>query len=283
MILVTGATGTSGPEIVRALLDRGQRVRVLARNPEKAAQQLGEDVEITRGDLTDLQSIQAAMEDVERAILSSAAAPDMVALQSNFIRAAKDAGVRHVVKFSAASADAAADRVVAKWHGLTEDELKRSGIAWTMLRPPFFMQNLLSVAPMIRQETIYMPTGSGRAAFVDVRDIAAVAAAALAEPGHEGKVYEVTGPESLSYADVARIFSSVLGRDIKHVNVPLETAKQGMIQSGLPEWAADAINELSQGMAEGIFDRVTDVAHTIGKTEPITLERFVREHREHFA
>jgi len=283
MILITGATGNTGPDIVKAVLSRGERVRVLARNPEKAARLLGDEVEIARGDLADPQSIEAAMEEVDRTFLASAPAPDQVALQSNVISAAKSAGVRHIVKLSAGSADAKSDRMFSKWHGATEDELKRSGIAWTILRPTFFMQNMLALAGMIKGGAIYQPTGSGKAAFVDVRDIAEVAASALTEKGHESKTYEITGPETLSYADVARIFSKVLGREVKHVDVPLQAARDGMIQSGMPPWLADGINELSQGMAEGKFDQATDVVQKVGHKQPITLEQFVRENQAAFS
>src|SRR5947207_15103400 len=105
MILVTGATGTSGVPIVTALLDRGERVRVLARDPKKAAKLLGENVEIARGDLNDVASIEAALDDIDRALLNSAPSLDLVQLQSNFIDAARRQGVQHVVKFSAMGAD----------------------------------------------------------------------------------------------------------------------------------------------------------------------------------
>src|SRR5438128_1351562 len=183
MILISGATGTSGVPIVQALLQRTPHVRVLARDPEKAARLLGDDVEISRGDFNDVESLKAAMEDVEKALLLSAPTQDQVQLQSNFIKAAKSAGVRHVVKFSAGNADSKSDSLFLRWHGITEDELKSSGLAWTMLRPPHFMQNMFTIADMIKAGTIYMPTGDGKSAMVDVRDIAAVAAAALVEDG----------------------------------------------------------------------------------------------------
>jgi len=283
MILVTGATGTSGVEITKALLARTSEVRVLARDPEKAAKLLGDEVEISRGDFNDVESLKEAMEGVERAMLLSAPTQDQVQMQSNFIRAAKEVGVRQVVKLSAANADSKSKLVFMRWHGITEDELKASGMAWTMLRPPNFMQNLLGMAGMIKGGTIYAPTGEGKSAFVDVRDIAAVAAAALTEAGHEGKSYEVTGPEALSYADVAATFSKVLGKPVKFVDVPLEAAKQSMMQGGMPEWLADAVNELSQAQREGKFGPVSDVVERMGKKRPITLGQFIQDHRAAFA
>src|SRR5204863_5846388 len=164
MILVTGGTGTSGVPIVEALLERAARVRVLARDPEKAAHLLGDSMEITRGDLADVDSIEAAMEGVDRALLHSAPDQRIVELPTNFIEAAKRAGLEYVVKFSAGGADSKSNRMFSRWNGQAEDALRASGIAWTMIRPNFFMENLFSMAPMVKECVIYQPTGDGRGA-----------------------------------------------------------------------------------------------------------------------
>src|SRR3954468_23846487 len=248
MILVTGATGTSGQEIVRALLALGHRPRVLARDPLKAAGLLGDDVEISRGDFADQASVEAALEGVDAALLLTAPTPDTVAVQEAFVDAAKRAGVGRVVKYSAAGAAPGAPHRFGDWHGQAEKYLEASGLGWTHLRPSFFMQNLLGMAGMVKAGTIYMPIGDGKAPFVDVRDIAAVTAHVLAEDGHEGRAYDVTGPAALGYADVAATFARVLGRPVSYVDVPPAAAKQGMVAGGMPEWVADALNELSEQM-----------------------------------
>jgi uncharacterized protein YbjT (DUF2867 family) len=284
MILVTGATGTSGVEIVRALLKLGERPRVLARNPGKAAELLGDDVEIARGDFGDDNSVEAALEAIDAAMLLSAPTPDTVEVQQRFVDAAKRAGVGRIVKFSAVGAAPGARARFCDWHGRVEHYIEASGLAWTHLRPSFFMQNLLGFAGMIKGGTIYQPTGQGRAPFVDARDIGAVAAHVLAEEGrHDGRAYEVTGPKALGYADVAATFSRVLGRPVAYVDVPVAAAKQSMTQAGMPEWQADAINELSEEMKQGHFATVTDVVERVGKKKPRTLEQFVRENKSAFA
>ena len=284
MILVTGATGTSGVEIVRALLKLGERPRVLARNPGKAAELLGDDVEIARGDFGDDNSVEAALEAIDAAMLLSCA----------------DAGHGRgaaALRGRGQTGRGRADRQVLRgrrrpgararfcdWHGRVEHYIEASGLAWTHLRPSFFMQNLLGFAGMIKGGTIYQPTGQGRAPFVDVRDIGAVAAHVLAEEGrHDGRAYEVTGPQALGYADVAATFSRVLGRPVAYVDVPAAAAKQSMTQAGMPEWLADAINELSEEMKQGHFATVTDVVERVGKKKPGTLEQFVRENKSAFA
>lgn len=282
MILLTGATGTSGQPIVQAVLDRGERVRALVRDPVKAAQELGDEVELARGDFQDTASLDAAMEGVDRALLLPPPSNKIVDQQRNFIDAAKRNGVKHVVKFSVWGVDANSTALFASMHGKGEEMLKSSGLAWTMLRPTFFMQNFFSFAGMIKGGAIYQPTGNGKAAFIDVRDIAAVAAATLTGDGHEGKAYELSGPQSLSYADVAATFGKVLGREIKFVDIPPEAARKAMIDAGLPEWQADAINQLSARMKSGEFDRTSDVVPRIGEKTPTTLEAFIRENLARF-
>ena len=283
MILVTGATGITGVEIVRALLDLGNVPRALARDPEKAARLLGDDVEIARGDFADADSLAAACDGVEVALLLTAPTPDTVADQARFVDAAKRAGVRRVVKLSAAGAYPGAPQRFGDWHGRAERHLEASGLGWTHLRPNFFLQNLLGQAAAVRAGALYVPAGDGRAPFVDVRDIAAVAAHALSEDGHENRVYDVTGPEAVSYADVAATFSTVLGREVKYVDVPPEAARKGMVDAGLPEWTADAINELNAAMRQWRLAGVTDVVRRVGQKDPVTVEQFVREHAAAFA
>jgi uncharacterized protein YbjT (DUF2867 family) len=282
MILVTGATGTTGSAIVEALLDLGNVPRVLARDPEKAARKLGDDVEIAAGDFADAESLKAACEGVDVALLLSPPEPTTVADQARFIDAAKRAGVGRIVKLSAVGAYPGAPARFCDWHGRAEAYLEASGLAWTHLRPSFFLQNLLGLAAMAKGGALYVPAGDGRAPFVDVRDIAAVAAHALSEDGHEEKVYDVTGPAAVTYADVAAALSTVLGKPVAHVDVPVAAAAAGMVRGGMEPWRADAINELNVAMRQERLAGVTDVVRRVGRKEPVTLEQFVREHAAAF-
>ncbi len=283
MILVTGATGTSGSEIVKALLSRAERPRVLVRDPEKAAKMLGDDIEIARGDFEDPASLEAAMEDVDRALLLVNSNPKQVELEKTFIDVAKRVGVARIVKFSVIQASPNAGYLFARMHGEIEEHLKKSGLAWTMLRPTFFMQNLLGMADMIKAGAIYQPAGEGQAAYVDVRDIAAVAAAALMDSGHEGKSYDITGPQLFSMSEIAATLTKVLGREIKFVDVPKEAARDAMIKAGLNDWYADAINDLTAHMKAGKMMEVSNTVKDLAKKQPITLEQFIRDHRETFS
>lgn len=282
MILITGGTGTSGTAIVKAVLDRGRPVRALARDPAKAEGVLPGNVEIARGDYSDGESLIAAMDGIERALLLSPPSTQTVEMEQAFFNAAKQAGVKHVVKFSAMLAAPDAPDGFCKRHGQSEANLMRSGLAWTMLRPPFFMQNLLGLAGMIKSGTIYQPAGGGKAGWIDVRDIAAVAASALTEDGHAGQTYEITGPELVAFSDIAAVFSNALGRTINYVEVPPAAAKQSMMQAGMPDWMADGVNALFADLRAGRFNRLTDTVRSVGHKQPVTLETFVNEHLSDF-
>jgi uncharacterized protein YbjT (DUF2867 family) len=284
MILVTGATGTNGREIIGELRELGATgVRALVRDPAKASFIRDAGFEAVEGDFDRPETLDAALEGVERALLLTPPSQRTFELQRDFIESAKRAGTRHVVKFSAIGADSGAAEGFGKWHGQAEDYLKESGLSWTMLRPNFFMQNLLGQARQIAAEgRIYQPVGDARASFVDVRDIASVAARALTEEGHEGKAYVLTGPEALSYTDVAAKLSDATGREITYVAISPEQFRQGALAAGLPEWLVAALERLNEIFAAGHTAEVTDYVRTVGKKEPTTFDRFARDHAQAF-
>jgi uncharacterized protein YbjT (DUF2867 family) len=283
MILVTGGTGTSGSEIVKQLSAAAVKFRAMARNPARAEGLRVPGAEVVAGDFEKPETLAAALRGVEKALLLTPPEEHTVEHQTRFIDAAKRAGVRHLVKFSAMLADPASPARFLKWHGQTDRLIESSGMAWTFLRPPFFMQNLLGLAGMVKGGTIYQPAGDARAAMVDVRDIADVAVKALTQAGHERKAYAITGPRSITYHDVAAAFTKVLGREVKYADVPPEAARQAMTGAGMAGWQADSILELFALMRAGKFDVATDVVKKVTGREPIAIEQFVRDHRAAFA
>src|SRR5262249_39052687 len=140
-----------------------------------------------------------------------------------------------------------------------------------------------SAAAIKDSGVFYLPVGDARQSLVDVRDIASVAVRALTEPGHEGRTYELTGPESLSYSDVAEILTRVLGRPVRYAVVPPETALGFMRTSGMPEWNARAVVELYGAFAGDAYSRTTDAIERITGNPPISFERFVRDHAAAFS
>lgn len=276
MILLTGATGQAGSNVAKELSKTGTRFRVMVRDPAKAGALRQSNIEIVQGDFTDPKSMEAAMKGIERLMLISPPGPDLPRMEAQAVAVAKRAGVRHVVNFSSAGADANAPARFGKGHRQSEKNVEASGLAWTHLRPTFFMHNLLGLAGMVKSGTIYFDAGDGKAPFVDLADVGAVAAKVLTGSGHESKVYELTGPAALGYADIAAIFTRLLGRKVTYVNIPHEAMKQNLLKAGLGEWQAGGIVELSQAMSSGAMARVTDTVQKIAGRSPKPVEQFLR-------
>jgi uncharacterized protein YbjT (DUF2867 family) len=267
MILLTGSTGSVG----------------LSRDVAKASALGLAGAEWVQGDFQDPASLRQALAGIEQVFLLAPPVENIDRVEAAFLDIAADCGVRHVVNLSAVGAGIGVPHRFGQWHGQTEKYLQESKMDFTILRPNFFMQNLLTMTTMVQQGTLYVPAGEGKASFVDVRDIAAVAASCLTEKGHEGKIYEVTGPVSIGYSDIAATLSQVLGRTINYVDIPVEAAKSSMLEMGMPAWLADALNELNIGLKENRFGLVTDVVSSIGHKTPIDLESFIRDHLAAFS
>jgi uncharacterized protein YbjT (DUF2867 family) len=284
MILITGATGTTGREVVEELRRLGAKgVRALVRDPARADFIREAGFETVAGDFDRPETLDAALKGVERALLLTPPSMQTFEYQRAFVEAAARAGVRHVVKLSAFGADAGAPEGFGKWHGQAEDLLKASGLAWTMLRPNFFMQNLLGQAKQIASDGIIaQAVGDGRASFIDTRDIAAVAARTLTEEGHAGQTYVLTGPEALSYTEVAAKLSEATGREIKYVPVPPEQFRDTALAAGLPEWLVSGLERLNELFVSGEAAEVTDAVRRVGRKEPTTFDQFARDHAEAF-
>ncbi len=266
MILVTGATGTVGRLLVTDLVAAGADVRALSRTPEQAG--LPSGVEVVAGDLgrpATLPSVFPAtlpsvLQGVERVFLLSGG-PEGPEHDANLIAAAKQAGVGHVVTLSVLGADHGADDPITRWHLAGEQTVTASGMSWTILRPGAFMSNALMWAPSIKaQGVVYAPFAQAKTAAVDPADIAAVAARALTEPGHEGKTYPLTGPELLSAVDQVEILGAALGRPLRVVEVPPERAQAAMVDSGMSAGLADAV---IASMAQAGTDHAMAVLPTV--------------------
>jgi len=284
MILITGATGTSGREVVGELRRLGAtRVRAMVRDASRASFVREAGFETVEGDFERPESLDSALEGVETALLLTPPSPRTVEHQGAFIESAKRAGVRRVVKLSAVGADAAAPEGFGRWHGQAEELLKSSGLGWTILRPNFFMQNLLGQAQAIAsQGTVYQVGGEARASLIDARDIASVAARTLADEGHEGKTYVLTGPEALSYAEAAAKISEAAGRPVRYVPLTPEQFREGARSQGLPEWLVSALERLNELFVRGEAEAVTDDVRGVGGREPTTFDEFARDHAAAF-
>ena len=282
-ILVIGSTGKIGAELVRQLAAAGAPVRALVRSPAKAAAIAGPGVETAIGDLDDPASLDAALVGVDRMFLLSPASPRLAALQTNAVEAARRAGVRHIVKLGAAGVSLDSPIQVGRAHAEVEEAVRGSGIAWTFLRPTLFMQQLLAYAATIREQgAFYMPVRQGAIAMVDVRDIAAVAAAALTGPGHEGVAYELTGPAALTMDRAAEALSGAIGRPVRYVDVPPEVAGKGMLAAGVPDWFIGDLLRLMEGYAAGAAAAVSSAVEDATGRPARSFDVFAREHAHTF-
>jgi uncharacterized protein YbjT (DUF2867 family) len=283
VILVTGATGHVGSELVRLLAEQGASARALVHSPDKAApiQQLGLDVAM--GDFEQPDTLDAAMADCDHLYLVSPPSPRQPVQEQNVIDAAKRAGISHVVKQTVLGADPEASMAFGRWHGQVEQHLVQSGLAYTLVRPHSFMQNfLLSAQPVADQGVLYGMTGDGRTSYSDTRDIAAVAAQVLTSPGHEGQRYTLTGPEALSAAEVAERLSAAIGGPVRYVDLPAAAFAQGLTGAGMPGWLVDAVVEGNTLLAAGFQEEVTDEVARVAGRPPRTFDEFAAEHRAVF-
>ena len=274
MILVTGATGHIGRELVPQLVKTGQPVRVLVRDERKVAH-LDPCVERAVGDLNNPETLIAAMQGVERVFLVTFETQQDV----NVLKAAKQVGVRHIVKLSTLEATQHVIQV-GKWHYEREELIRASGLEWTFLRPGMFMSNSIDWwADSIKQQgAVYFPGGKGKVAPVDPRDVAAVAGAALAQPGHHGQAYELTGSELLSMDELVQIIGRVLGKPLQYTNIPPIAAKLWMLKSGMDKVLVNALMEMLASLRKNQGAIVTGTVEQVVGHPPRTFEAWCREH-----
>jgi uncharacterized protein YbjT (DUF2867 family) len=278
MILITGATGNVGRELTQQLLEAGQPLRLLTRDASKLSALDGR-VEIAVGDLGKPETLESAFEGVERLFLVTASTQQ----DQNALRAAKDAGVRHVVKLSTFEA---VDPLMAehvKWHREREELIRASGLAWTFLRPTMFMSTALDWAETIRQEGVfYFPGGAGKVPAVDPWDVAAVAAAALTGSGHQGQAYALTGPEALSFGQMADVLARVLGKKVGYVDIPDEAVGEQMRKAGLPDYVIEGLVGTFAAVRSGRLDYCSEDVEKVTGRPPRSFEAWCRAHLSAF-
>ncbi len=276
MILVTGASGTVGAEIVRQLVGAGQGVRALMRSRAKA-EALPSNIEVAFGDFSDRDSLARAVDGVDAVYMTSFDRPELFELQNNLIAAARDAGVRVVVRLSGMRADTGAGAMIARNHGLCDQQLAESGLGYVLLQPNWFHQNFLYY---FSGGVMSVPVGEGRTSFVDVRDIAAMAVAALTDPRHLGETFVLTGPEALTHEEVARTLSDVTGERFAFQDLSGEAWKAQAIDHGMEEWEADGLVEIFRMIREGSMADVTDDVERVTGRAAIGLSAFARDYAE---
>jgi NAD(P)H dehydrogenase (quinone) len=305
--LITGATGYTGGYTVRQLLEKNQAVRVLAHRSDGRSEQLQKvGAEVVFGNFLDFDAVRAALNGVQRAYFCYPISPGIVQATAQFAQAAKEAGVEVIVNMSQKSARSDAKSEAARQHWLSERVFDWSGVPTVHLRPTFFAEWLLNLAPMIRQGRMPVPLGStGRHAPVAAEDQARLIVGILQNPGpHMGKTYPLFGPVELTQPEIAAIVGKVLGKEVKYENVPIEKfAELRFAGSNQPRQNTSAsfysdpgafspdsgksfvsqhLKEVAIDHGNGIFAGTNSYIAEIGGRQPMTVEEFVTRNREAF-
>ena len=288
-VLVTGATGDTGRATVDELLARGHRVRALAHGQDERSKRLQErGVEVVSGDLLDFGQVKAALNGVRRAYFVYPIRPGILQATAYFAQAAKEAGVDGIVNMSQKSAREDAKSHAATDHWLAERVFDWSGVTVAHIRPTYFAEWLLYLAPMIKAGRLHVPFGSGKHAPIAAEDQARVIASILEDPAtHNGKVYPLFGPVEYTYQETAQVLSRVLGKSVEYKQVDFEEF-QTTLQA---QWKASAkgndflfqhLREVAIDHQNGIFEGTNDLVEKLGGRPPMTLEAFITKHRRAF-
>jgi uncharacterized protein YbjT (DUF2867 family) len=282
LILVIGGRSKIGTALIDDLLGRGQQVRALVRAGESAGT-LPADAEAVTGDLADEGSLVTAMDGVGKVFLLSSPHSQAVSWHRNAIDAARRTQVELLVRSSILGADRESPAEFVNAHTVCDRYLEDSGLPHAIVRPNLFLQNIPeSTIPSVDASgTFYVDAGEARISMVDTRDVAAVAAVILTQPGHAGAHYDVTGPEALSYADVAAKLSSATGRRITYVAAPDDAVRPALLGAGLNEWFATALVGLYQDYrrsgTDGYAAQVTNTVERLTGRPPRSLDNLLRE------
>jgi uncharacterized protein YbjT (DUF2867 family) len=278
--LITGATGDIGSRVVKCLVERGERPRVFARDARKARERFGERVDVAAGDLAEAGSLYAALVGVDALFLVNSG-PEIASRDAAAAQAAKAAGVRQLVKLS--SMDAQQDVGTGVWHARGEAAIRASGITFTFVQPTGFMENALFWATTIQAAGVVRSmTGDGRIPFIHSDDIAEVATKALTTRDYDGKSLPITGPEALSYAEMAAKIGAAIGKQVGFEAISEEQVRQRMTESGDSEEMVVAHLSIYRALREGRLAATTDNVERVLGHKPIGFDRWAQEHAEAF-
>jgi NAD(P)H dehydrogenase (quinone) len=279
-VLVTGATGKIGSRLVRRLAAQDDiAVRVFARNAAKAAPLISSGAELAVGTLEDAPAVRAALDGIDTLVLITAASPLAAGQASALLAAAKETCVRKIVRISVFKAAVDGPTDITRQHGRTDSEIQASGLTFTILRPPFFMQNLcLMVArTIVSTGKLYFGTGDGKLAMIDLRDIVDCVEHSVVSDAYDNQVFTLTGPESISFHDIAGRLTDILGRPVHYVSVPPEAVEQSIRAMGMGEWYAQVMRDFCRAYSENWGDLTTDCVARITGRAPRSFDAFARE------
>ena len=283
-ILLTGATGNVTSAVIRSLQGSGHRLIGLVRDPAKAKDLAAQGVELRTGDLSLLRTVEGAFEGVDVAWLLTPPGPSAPIQASNALWAARLGGVKHVVRMSAVGAAHDAPNLNSRLHALSDAEIAGCGLSFTVVKPHFFMQNLMMAAQSVAEQgTIYFALGDAKLPMVDVRDIGASVAAILANPApHAGKTYTLTGPTAIGIDQVASALGEALGKPVKYVPVPVAAMVESLTKMGLDDYNQVALRDYFTAYSRGWESQVTSAVKDLSGIEARGIAEFARDHAAAF-
>ena len=276
MILITGASGNVGREVVKQALTLGLTIRASYRSPDVAAKAPA-GLEGVIMDYTKPETIRRALNGVDKIFLVGPRTRDLLALEARFIKEARASGKKHIVKLSALGGH---QSMLPSGHRDSEENIEASGLPHTFLRPNAFMQNLVNynTGTIRSRDAFYGCQGNGAVSIIDIRDIAAVAVIVLAATGHEGRSYALTGGEALTNGQIAEKISRVAGRKISYIDLSPAEYKKAILSAGTPEWTAEAMLDLQHFYRVGKAKRTTDDLERFLGRKAITFDQFAHDY-----
>ena len=282
-ILVTGATGNNGSELIKRLSGAGIPVRGMVRKQPDASYNALPNVEFITADFAEGGSIRRALEGIESAFLVTNSSERVQEQQLRFVEEARASKLQRIVYLSQLHADKDSPVRFLRYHAVIEEAIASSGIAFTHLRPNLMMQALLGFRSAIAGEgRLYAPIGQARVSIVDIRDIAAVAMAALTQDGHEGSTYDLTGPEALTHQEMAACLSQALGKPVSFVDIAPEAMRKALLSFKVPEWQADGLIEDYAHYRRGEAADISRAIEQITGTPPRTFLTFAQDSAQAF-
>jgi uncharacterized protein YbjT (DUF2867 family) len=287
-ILVTGATGTVGSEVIKQLSRDASNYNVKAgvhsiENAKKVQQY--DRVKAVQIDYDKQEGLETAFKDADKLFLLTHPSSKSAEHESNLVNEAKKSGIEHIVKQSIMGADLEADVEAMRLHRQTEKMIEKSGIPYTFLRPNEFMQGFINFqgSTIKNNNAFYIPAEDTKVSFVDARDIAAVAVKALMDGDkHYNKTYLVTGPEALSYHQAAEILSNATGKKIDYVKISDEEARGAMKEAGLDDWLINTISDLYEYFRKGYASQVSSAVEEVTRRKPTTFTQFATDYADAF-
>ena len=283
-ILITAPRGIQGPHCGGSSKNSGARVRAMVRAQPDGARRRDTSATFAVANFDDARSLEAALEGVTHAYLVTPSSPDAEAQQVRFAELAAAAGVRHLVKLSQLAADEASPVRFLRYHAAVERRIRELGISFTFLRPNLYFQGLLGFQSMIASDGRFVaPIGEARVSAVDVRDIAAVAAIVLAEAGHEGKTYTITGPAAVTHTERAAAIAEAIERPVAFADVPPHAFGGGLRAAGVPPWQVDGLIEDYAHYARGEAAAISPDVRVVTGVEPHDVRTFAKDYARAFA